>query len=412
MFTADLIVTIAVMSLLFLRHTVIYRDPGKINYMPIVLALGSGGSILHFVLYADAGNEIPILKESLLVLVLGILLSAIMSVLSRGASSSSRSENLSLVRSMGEEINLLKRAFEMSAQRLDIVAQMEDSTHAQLRTLFKEEIEALGAIQSNQKLFVAKIEALLTQQHAIMEKFEEFTLTEVPGLDNIIHRHIDLLRIAEQDHFNQLKTTLKASCDDQHGLADRLEKLDERLERIESQGLDEHTLSVLHRELNRIIAEFAHQVHAIASKSESIATALMENDARIQGSREQSELIMQQMVLSSKQMREITLQSKELSDTLKPLLPLLAAAEAIQGEFLRAKSTISELIVTLEAYAKQDHRAAREQLENLADEVREQLQLLSSSLEHYKPLALDTKNIQELSGKVRLYKSYVGENQE
>lgn len=412
MYGIDVIVTIGLISLLFLRHTAVYKDPNKINYTPIVLGIGAAGGMLHFVLYASAGAELAIMKESLVMLGTGVVLSAIMSVLSRSVSAANTHENLSRIRTLSDDVEMLKTAFDSSARRLEIVAQMEDSTHEQLRVLFKEEIDSLNVIQANQKLFVAKLESLLAQQHAAMEKFEEFTLTELPGLDNIIHRHIDLLRIAEQDHFNQLKSALGISCDEHKEVAHQLMQVNEYLSRTQSQGVDEYTLGVLHRELDRIVHEFGRQIHSIGAKSELIATSLMENDAILKGSREQSELIMQQMVLSSKQMREITVQSKDLSDSLKPLAALFTSAETLYAELMNAKGKLGELIVTLEAYERQEYRATRQTLEDLASDVTAQMRLLSKSLEQHNPLVIDTKNIQELAGKVKLHKSYVGENQE
>ncbi|MFA6630542.1 MAG: hypothetical protein WCS55_12350, partial [Sulfuricurvum sp.] len=142
-------------------------------------------------------------------------------------------------------------------------------------------------------------------------------------------------------------------------------------------------------------------------------TALLENDALLRGSREQSELIMQQMVLSSKQMREITSQSKELSDALKPLSRLFVSAETLHEEFMNAKGKLAELIVTLESYERQEYRSIRQSLEEVASEVTAQLQLLSHTLRQKESSPLiDAKNVQELASKVKLQKSYLGENQE
>jgi hypothetical protein len=292
-----------------------------------------------------------------------------------------------------------------------MVAQMENSTHEQMRSIFKEEIDALNVIQANQKLFVTKIESLLAQQHSATEKFEEFTLTELPGLDNVVHRHIDLLRISEQDHFNQLKHAIRLGSDENKENLRKLEDIDERLSRIESKGLGEHTTTILHKELGRIVQEFGRQLQTIGAKSEAMVTVLLENDAVLKGSREQSELIMQQMVLSAKQMREITLQSKELSDSLRPLGALFASAETLHHEFTDAKGELEELVRTLETYERQEVRAVRENLERVAAEASEQMRILTQSLEQYQKTPIDTKNIQELSGRVKLHKSYIGENQ-
>lgn len=413
MISVDLLAVIIVMSLLFLRHVSVYKDPNKINYTPVVLALGIVGALLHFTVYATTISDTAVIKESLLALSVGAVLSAIMSVMSQSISTMNAYEERIRLSGMVDDIALLNGSITALNSRLDVVAQMESTTHDQLHSVFKEEIDALNVIQSNQKLFVSKIESLLAQQQSATEKFEEFTLSELPSLDNVVHRHIDLLRVAEQDHFNQLKNVVRSSCDEQKEVEAQLKSIHEELKEISRHQQPEHTISILQKELDRIIHDFAHHLQTIGGKSESIVTALLENDALLRGSREQSELIMQQMVLSSKQMREITSQSKELSDTLKPLSRLFVSAETLHEEFMNAKGKLAELIVTLESYERQEYRSIRQSLEEVASEVTAQLQLLSHTLRQQEPSPLiDTKNVQELASKVKLQKSYLGENQE
>jgi hypothetical protein len=408
MFSIDLLLTIAVISLLFLRHTAVYKDPNKINYTPVVLALGAIGGLLHFIL--SDGMDANILKESLLSLSVGILLAAIMSVMSQTVSVMNTHNGRQRLNEISEEMAALGTTVGDLKDRLNLIAQMESSTHDQIRNVFKEEIEALNLIQGNQKLFVSKIEALLVQQQSAMEKFEEFTLSELPSLDNVVHRHIDLLRVAEQDHFNQLKSVVRSSCDEQQEVHAQLKILHDLVLHISHRELPDHTITVLQKELDRILHDFSHRLQLLGAKSETIVTSLAENDSLLRGSREQSELIMQQMVLSSKQMREMTLHSKELAESLKPLSRLFVSAETLHDEFLNAKGKLSELIVTLESYERQEFRAIRQSLEEVAAEATAQMQLFVQTLKKSEPLPIiETKNVHELASKVKLHKSYLGE---
>lgn len=408
MITLDLLLTIFIMSLLFLRHTAVYKDPNKINYTPVVLALGAIGGLLHFIL--SDGMDTNSLKESLLSLSVGIVLSAIMSVLSQTAAVMKNHDERQRLGGISDEINTLGTSISVIKDRLDLVAQMESSTHDQIRNVFKEEIDALNIIQANQKLFVSKIESLLTQQQSAMEKFEEFTLSELPSLDNVVHRHIDLLRVAEQDHFNQLKSVVRLSCDEQKEVHSQLKTLHDLVLQISHRELPDHTITIVQKELDRILHDFSYHLQMLGAKSESIVTTLLENDSLLKGSREQSELIMQQMVLSSKQMREMTTHSKELSESLKPLSRLFSSAETLHNEFITAKGKLSELIITLESYERQEVRAIRQSLDEVATEAIAQIKFLTQTLQKSEPLPIiETKNVQELASKVKLHKSYLGE---
>lgn len=416
MISIDLLLTIMAMSLLFLRHTAVYKDHSKINYTPIVLALGAIGALLHFILSNTV--DMNILKESLLSLSVGIVLSAIMSVMNQTVSVINTYEDRLRMVGIGDDLSALSSSVVTLKERLELVSQMESATHDQIRNVFREEFDALNVIQANQKFFISKIEALLVQQENAMGKFEEFTLSELPSLDNVVHRHIDLLRIAEQDHFNQLKTVLQLNADDQQKATLQMQELHELIRQMSHHQLPDHTIAILQKELDRIVNDFSHHIQMLAAKSESIVTSLLENDSLLRGSREQSELIMQQMVLSSKQMRDMTVHSKELSDSLIPLSHLFNSAETLHAEFLHAKGKLSELIVTLESYEHQEYRAIRQSLEQVAAEAMVQMQLLSQSLQqresHPKESLsmIETKSVQDLASKVKLHKSYLGENQE
>jgi hypothetical protein len=411
MISIDLLIIIIIMSLLFLRHTAVYRDPNKINYTPVVFALGTIGALFHFIL--AGGMDASALKESLLSLSVGIALATIMSVMTQTVSVINSHDNSARLADLSDELSKVGSSVITIKDRIDLLAQMESSTHEQIRNVFKEELDALNVIQANQKLFVSKIESLLAQQQSAMEKFEQFTLSELPSLDNVVHRHIDLLRVSEQDHFNQLKNASRIGCDEQKEVHTQLKELHDLVLQMSHQHLPDHTIAVLQKELDRIVHDFSHHIQMLGAKSESIVTSLLENDSLLRGSREQSELIMQQMVLSSKQMREMTSHSKELSDSLKPLSRLFASAETLHDEFVNAKGKLGELIVTLESYERQEYRSIRQSLEQVAAEATAQMQLLAQTLQKREsfPIA-ETKNVKELASKVKLHKSYLGENQE
>jgi hypothetical protein len=109
-------------------------------------------------------------------------------------------------------------------------------------------------------------------------------------------------------------------------------------------------------------------------------------------------------------MREMTLHSKELAESLKPLSRLFVSAETLHDEFLNAKGKLSELIVTLESYERQEFRAIRQSLEEVAAEATAQMQLFVQTLKKSEPLPIiETKNVHELASKVKLHKSYLGE---
>ncbi len=409
MLESDLLIAIVLMSLLFLRHINVYKDRNKINYTPVVIGIGIIVGLLHFVMTGDGEGWLLALRESLLTVIVGVVFSAIMSVMSQTQHVANQYDDNQRIQNIDDEVGSLKNLFTALNGKLGQVTQMEDTTQAQLKALFKEEIDALNVIQNNQKLFIQKIESILTKQQVSMEKFEEFTLNELPSLDNVVHRHIDLLRISEQDHFNQLKNAAKISTEEKKAYQEELEQVKVVLERLAKSQSHEVIIDHIEHELSRIIHEFSHHIQTIGSKSEGIVTTLLENEKILKGSREQSELIMQQMVLSSNHMREMSQNSKELTESIKPLGNLFSSAQLLHKEFITAKSKLTELLVTLEGYEKQENRELREHLENVANEAIVQMKLFTQTITEQHHHNVSPQEVLDLSHKVKLRQSYTAE---
>jgi hypothetical protein len=411
MFEFDLLFAIVFMSLLFLRHMSVYKDQNKINYTPIVLAIGFISGLLHFVILGDGVQWVLVLRESFLSIIIGIILSAVMSVMSQTQRASNHSRDTIRMQNLVDEVNGIRYLFDSLNGSLGRIAVMENTTHEQLKSIFKEEIEALGSILNNQKFFIQKVEAVLAQQQLAQEKFEEFTLSELPSLDNVIHRHIDLLRISEQDHFNQLKSVIKSSNDEKAETHNEFIAIKNALEKLYKSHSPEGVIGVMEHEFSRIINEFSRHIQLLGSRSEGIVTTLLENETILKGSREQSEMIMQQMVLSSNQMREINHSSKELGESLRPLSALFVSAQSLLTEFGIAKEKLSELIVTLESCEKHGYREIRDHLENIATTAMDQMEKFVENMAHYEQTHhyVSPKEVQDLSHKVKLHQSYNGE---
>lgn len=410
MFESDLLLSMLLMSLFFLRHIMVYKDRNKINYTPVVLAIALIAGIMHVVMVPDNTQMLLALKESLLTFVVGVVYSVIMGIMSQTQNAAFSNHESIRTDTLNSRVEEMQNNLQAITGQLNIMTNMENTTHEQLKEVFKEELEALNMIQNNQKLFITKIESILLKQQASMEKFEDFTLNEMPSLDNVVHRHIDLLRISEQDHFNQLKLAINASHEDRQMLQSQLQEIQGLISTLAHGEVEQTLVHKLEHDISRIVVEFSHKIQNIGSKSEAIVTRLLENDAILKGSREQSELIMQQMVLSSNHMKEMSQTSKQLHDSIKPLGELFLSADALHKEIMVTKSKLNELVITLESYEKQEHRALRENLENVANEAIAQMKLFSEQISNtHHRVDITPKEVQELAHKVKLHQSYSAE---
>jgi len=408
MFEWDLLFAIVLMSLLFLRHIAVYKDPNKINYTPVVLALGFVSGFLHFVMLGDTPQWLLVLREALMSVILGIILSTIMSVMSQAQRASQIAFQNRYLQTLIDDVNSLARLFSTFDGALGRISAMESSTHEQLKNIFKEEIDALSSILNNQKFFIQKVESVLAQQQLAQEKFEVFTTSELPSLDNIVHRHIDLLRIAQQEHFNHIKHAMKQLDDAKEHTHAELDMIHNAVQKIPKSFSNEGVMQNVENQLSKILADFGHHIGTIGSKSQSIVMTLLENEAILKGSREQSEMIMQQMVLSSNNMREMNHATKELGLSLRPIIPMLESAQTLFEEFTLAKGRLSELLVTLESYEKHDIRELHENLENIANTAIANMGFFVEKMKQYESEkhTVSPQEVQELNQKVKLQHSY------
>ena len=110
-------------------------------------------------------------------------------------------------------------------------------------------------------------------------------------------------------------------------------------------------------------------------------------------------------------MREMSLNSKELNESIKPLGDIFGSAQSLHKEFMLAKSKLAELVVTLEGYEKQEHRELREHLENVANEAIVQMKLFTQKLTHdtLNNHPISPKEVLDLTHKVKLHQSYTTE---
>ncbi|MEJ2414825.1 MAG: hypothetical protein P8Y22_06120, partial [Sulfurimonas sp.] len=81
MFSTDFLVSFGFMAILFLRQVYILKQPNKINYAPLMLAIGFIATILHFITYPINDELIVVVRESLFPLLVALILFIIMNIM-------------------------------------------------------------------------------------------------------------------------------------------------------------------------------------------------------------------------------------------------------------------------------------------------------------------------------------------
>ncbi len=412
MFDLDLLITFAFMAVIFLRQIAIFKQPNKINYSPLLLGVGAIGSMTHLLLQPEHSDFYLLFREALLPMFFGLLLYIIMNILHQtqvGIESQQRTDILSR---FAIEVEHIKKNIEASEFRLKSLNMTEQEIKHILEKFSNIDFSSLKNIEKNQQTFFEKFEVIFEQQHKVLKKFEVFTEEKMPDVDAVIHRHIDMLRIAEQDHYNHIQKKLHEILDENKELVQSIASLDIAPSQslISDSQIKEVVLKTDHL-LQQVVNDFERQMVSLRAQSEGIATAMAESDSLVGDIREQEELIMSQLVLSSTRMTELHEQSIDVRNVYEPLTELIEKITDIKTDYSSAKNQLDHLSEALQNVEEFQFEKMREHIETLSETLSSQIELSLENLhEHYNIAQKDiTKTVQELSSKAKMTRSYIND---
>ncbi|MBU1215827.1 hypothetical protein KJ870_11245 [bacterium] len=414
MFDVDLLVAFAFMALLFLRQVSISKQPNKINYAPLMIAIGAISSVIHFIMQPDVSDVIHLLRESFFPLLVALLLYVVMNILHQTQVSQNARTQDEFIFMLITQMDQLKKFIAELEERMTFSALEDREAQKEIREKFKKDINALDAIQTNQAKFLEKFDDLEGWHKDVSKEFEHFTAVQMPELDNVVHKHIDMLRIAEQDHYNQLKKMIENSMHSKQTISDEMSKLQESMQSMKSlsddiaKAITRHTL----QQLSGVTKAFEGEIIALKSHAEGVKTSLSEGENTLGAIRTQSEMIMKQMVLSSTRMKELKEQNEGLYDIYSIIKELMSDIEVIRADYVKAQSQLS-------AISKEFKEVENQQMEDMKKEIEALSTTLSAKIdnsllklhEHYHIAEEDiTDSVKILAKKAQLQRGYSENN--
>ena len=411
MFSLELLLTFGFMALLFLRQISILKQPNKINYASLILGIGAIGSIFHFILHPDTSDIILLLRESFIPLLVAFLLYIIMNIMHQTQESQNSRNKDQFIKVLVSEISGLKSFISELEVRMKSSQEEDMRTREEVREKFQDDIKSLNTIEENQVKFLAKFQEMELWHKEVSKEFENFTDVKMPELDNVVHKHIDMLRISEQDHYNQLKTILSNAVESRGDISDDIEELKSHLQSMKNISSDIAKAIVKYtlEQLFDVTKAFENQIMGLKSHSEDINTSLLESETRLGNIRSESEIIMKQMRLSSSKMDEIQKQNSGLYDIYSTIKELLKEVEMIKSDYVKSQSQLLEISQDLSASKDEQLDAMKAQIDSLSEGL---TQKIDNSLEklhqHYHIADEDiTKSVQILAKKAQLKSGYL-----
>jgi hypothetical protein len=232
----------------------------------------------------------------------------------------------------------------------------------------------------------------------------------MPALDNVVHEHIDILRIAEQDHYNKLNAVLQKALESKCEINEDMDELKEKLGSMKNisndiaKSITKHTL----QQLSGVTKSFEGQIISLKSHTESVKTSLHEGENTLGAIRVQSEMIMKQMVLSANKMNELEAQNHGLHNIYMTIKELMRDIEIIRTDYVKAQAELSSISRSLKSSEDEQIIAMKDQIEMMSATLTKKIdESLEKLHEHYHIAEEDiTKSVQILAKKAQLKNRY------
>ncbi len=410
MFDNDLLLSFAFMSLLFLRQISILKQPNKINYAPLMIGIGVVSSIVHFIIHPEHQDFVLLLRESSFPLLIALILFVIMNIMHQAVESEQKRVQHEFTKALIEQITQLKSYTSELELKIRQSQKSDLEARAEVREQFTNDIKALEAIQTNQNKFLNKFDEIEMWNKGVSLAFENFTKVQMPAFDDVVHKHIDILRVSEQDHYNKLSKLLQRAVDSRTDMSQDLEELKLNIDAIKNVSKDISNTIVKNTiaKLANVSEAFESELLSLKSHSESLNTSLLESDSKIGNIRNESEMLMRQMSLSASKMNEIEQQNSSVHDLYSMMKSLMNDVEAIKGDYVKSQSQLAQV-------ANEIKRSQQEEIDSVKDQMESLIVILTGKIDasleklhkHYHIASEDlSQSVQELTKRAQMKKGY------
>lgn len=409
MLDIDLIISFSFMALLFIRQIYILKQPNKINYAPLMLGIGAIFSVVHLIIHPEVQDVVLLLRESLFPFLISLILYIVINILNQDQRSETQKMQNEFTQVMISQINDLKEYIAELEGKIILSQQDEARANEDIKDRFAKDIKALDSINTNQNKFLEKFDELNSWQKNISDAFEDFKANQLPILDETVHKHIDILMVSENNHYDKMKVILEKAIKSRFDISEDIEKLTSCFENIKNNS-DEISSTIINKtveKLTDVSKAYQNQIVTLKTHAEAISTTLYEEENRLDKIKGQSELLLKQMILSTDRMKELESKKDGLYDAYAKIHELRDDLNSVRSEYIKSQAELSSIVKNFKDTEEEQIVAMRKQIYNLGEElsktIEESLQKLH---EHYHVADEEiTQSVQVLAKKAQL-KSY------
>jgi len=400
---------------LFWRQLVVFKMRRKINYAPIVLIVGLISSISLFVFSTDRGELKSDIQYALLPLLISLIFYMVMYLMYQLKINSAKAEKEEHEKLLAILVSNIKEYFSVLNEKLSTIENTDEKTLDAVQMALKNELSVFSKLSSQQEILSGKIEQMYVQEENALIKIQAFLEKEIPDLDTVVHRHIDILRIAEQDHFNKLQTILNNMNDSTVAkeVKSSLETMYKRLDIME--GNYEKSASLVALEIKEILhaslESLSKDLNHAKQLSESLSLSTQEYEVKLQELHKHASQLLQKSDTIHESMEDTYNQSQKVRPVYASLNELVSRLMDIYGEYKHAKKELHILASELGNAEERHFEIMDNKIDKLGVDIHKKIEASLYELkEHYHISDRDvTTTVKTLAAKAQMQKSYSDE---
>ncbi len=400
---------------LFWRQLLVLKMSGKINYAPLVLIIGLISSISLFVFSSPGGELKSDIQYALMPLLISLIFYMVMYLMYQLRINSAKAEKEEHEKLLAILIANIKEYFVLLDDKLSAIESTDEKTLEAVQMALKNEMSVFTRLSSQQEMLAQKLEQMYTQEESALMHIQKFLEKDMVDLDTVVHRHIDILRIAERDHFNKLQNILTNMIKENAAskvneaiasLQERIEKMEEGFEKAASLAFAEVKAQLL-----STLESMSLDLNDAKQLSETLSLSTQEYEMKLQELHKQASLLLQKSDTIHESMEDTFEQSQKIRPVYASLNELVSRLMDIYTEYKHAKKELHILASELGNAEERHFEIMDKKIDDLGEDIHKKIEASLLELkEHYHIADRDvTSTVKTLAAKAQMKKSYVEE---
>ncbi len=402
-----------IILILFWRQLVVFRLQQKINYAPLVMITGSISSIAMFIF--SSGELKTDIQHALVPMLISLIFYVVMYLMYQIRSTMSKEEQKSHERLLATLIADISGYFHILDEKLSEISTTEEKTLQAVQLTLKNELSEFNQLSTRQNIIIQKLEEMYSKEENALLKIQKFLENDVMDLDKVVHRHIDILRIAEQDHYTKLLGILNSMSDnsDNQMVIASVDKLVESVKNIRESFAE--TMSEVAKEVSTQVStslqSMSSELQHAKQLSESLNLSTQEYEVKLAELHKQASRLLQQSDTIHESMEDTFNQAQKVRPVYASLNELISRLMDIYGEYKHAKKELHILASELGNAEERHFEIMDQKIDDLGEDIHNKIEASLKELkEHYHIADRDvTSTVKTLAAKAQMKKSYVEE---